>query len=62
MLTVSYLSPSECADVFDAMDNAGWYWSGNDAYGLEYRNVGPFSSRENAVQDADDCGVYPNPE
>ena len=44
MPTFSYLSPSECGGVFDAMDNAGWYfWFDGSA-----DCWGPFDSRTEA--------------
>ena len=34
-----------------------WYWSGFDAAAVRYDSIGPFSSRENAAEDAGDCCV-----
>lgn len=54
MLTVSYVP---VADYIDDGPSSGWYWSGQDLDGVAYDTIGPFSSRANAVADAEDCGV-----
>lgn len=45
--TPYYVAPSEFSDVFDAMDNAGWYFDGapGDVWG-------PYDSRDKAATDA----------
>ena len=46
MLTLDYIAPSEFSDIFDAMDNAGWYFRlADDTSGDQW---GPFDSEPEA--------------